>query len=199
MSILNETEDATTDIPLADPVETESESPAPAVAFTSAFDPEEDDGEVNDLLNELKEPSETDVAVSQLRESTTKLSSALKSVGSEIDSRLGISQVDSQLGVSKTVSSTASSIGNLWNSLQIGDKAQNLMKQESVKNVSSTISDTLEKTGVKSVFAKGTRGVQNLNEEHKISTKVVGTAASGIGWVANALGGTSTSTDSDTQ
>jgi len=75
---------------------------------------------VDELLDDLEqaEPSEAQIAVSKLKESTHKLTSALKTVGSDIDSKFNIvdqaRSVDSQLGVSKTVVSATTSLGNLF-------------------------------------------------------------------------------------
>ena len=149
------------------------------------------DSDVDELLDELHQPTEAELAVQQLKESTSKLTNAIRSVGSDIDSKLHITDgartVDSQLGVSKTVSNTASTIGSLWNKLGINEKAQNLMNQETVKNVSNQIGDTIDKTGIKDVLSQKTREIQELDEEHKISTKAAGTVSAGIDWVAGVL------------
>jgi len=149
--------------------------------------------EVDELLDELEqpEPSETEIAVSRLKESTNKLTSALKSVGSDIDSKFGIvdqaRSVDSQLGVSKTVGSATASIGSLLGSLNLVERAQFLMNQDAVKSVSNTLNDTLEKTGIKGVVGRGVKEVQTLDGEHKVSIKAVGALNSGIDWVAGTL------------
>mmetsp|Transcript_22767 Transcript_22767/g.33725 ORF Transcript_22767/g.33725 Transcript_22767/m.33725 type:complete len:218 (+) Transcript_22767:97-750(+) len=149
--------------------------------------------EVDELLDELEqaEPSESDIAVSKLKESTNKLTSAIKSVGSDLDNKFHIidhaRSVDSQFSVSKTVGSATATIGNLLGSLQLGEKANFVMNQDAVKNVSNTLNDTLEKTGIKGVVGRGVKEVQTLDEEHKVSGMAVGALTSGIDWVAGTL------------
>lgn len=146
---------------------------------------------VDELLDDLEqaEPSEAQIAVSKLKESTHKLTSALKTVGSDIDSKFNIvdqaRSVDSQLGVSKTVVSATTSLGNLFGFA--AERAKNILNQDAVKNVSSSLNETLEKTGIKNVVGRGMREVQTLDEEHKVSVHAVGALNSGIDWMANTL------------
>eukprot|EP01083_Nonionella_stella_P076676 209066_1 len=154
-----------------------------------------DEDDVNELLDELEEPSETDVAVKQLRQSTINLTTAIKSMGSDIDTKLNVSgqarDIDSTFGITRTVSSTASSIGSLWNQLQISEKASSLVNNDIVRNASSSINGTLNQSGVKDVWNSETQKLKNLDQEHKISTTAVGTVASGLDWVAGKLQSTS--------
>ncbi len=152
---------------------------------------ENSEEEVDELLDELEEPTEAELAVRKLRQSTNKLTNALQSVGSDIDSKFRIRQqvrsVDSQLGVSETVETAASKIGGLWNKLQIGEKTQQLMNQDKVKDVSYSVSNTIEKIGIIDMAKRGKTEALNLDQQHQISTKAAGVLGSGIDWVASTL------------
>mmetsp|Transcript_1883 Transcript_1883/g.2236 ORF Transcript_1883/g.2236 Transcript_1883/m.2236 type:complete len:225 (+) Transcript_1883:3-677(+) len=152
---------------------------------------EEEDLNVDELLDELEEPTETDIAVKELKESTLKLTSAIKSVGSDIDHRLNITEsargLDSQLGVTRTVSSTASSIGRLWGDLQITERASSLVNNDVVKGASETMRGTLETTGVKGVWESQSQKLKNLDQEHHLSTTAVGTLSSGMNWLTGQI------------
>jgi hypothetical protein len=133
--------------------------------------------------------------VRKLRQSTNKLTNALKSVGSDIDSKFRVREqvrsVDSQLGVSQTAQTAASKLGGLWSQLQISEKTQALMNQDSVKDMSYSISNTIEKTGIIDAAKRGRTEVQNLDQEHHISSKAAGVLGSGIDWFATTLQKTS--------
>ncbi len=152
---------------------------------------EEEELNVDELLDELEEPTETDIAVKELKESTLNLASAIKSVGSDIDHRLNITEsargLDSQLGVTRTVSSTASSIGKLWGDLQITERASSLVNNDIVKGASETMRGTLETTGVKGVWDNQSQRLKSLDQEHKISTTAAGTLSSGMNWLTGQI------------
>ena len=202
MTVIESNEEVIFETPLAPVASATTAATATSDTTTSADEIGEEntaseEPEVDELLDELEqpEPSETDIAVSKLKESTIKLTSALKSVGSDIDSKFHIvdqaRSVDSQFGVSKTVGSATASIGNLLGSLHLVEKAHFMMNQDAVKNVSNTLNDTLEKTGIKGVVGRGVKEVQTLDGEHKVSAKAVGALNSGIDWVAGTLQGSS--------
>jgi hypothetical protein len=191
-----EIDETTTDIPLsppstaartgdASPFQTEEEEP------TAVTDSNE--SELNDLLDELEEKqrSETQVAVDHLKDSTVKLTTALRNVGSDIDSKFNLSEqarsVDSQIGVGRTLSSATKSIGSFWNTLNIQERAKDILNQDSVRNLTFALDETLEKAGVKSAVKQGVREVQTLDEQHKISVKAIGAVSTGIDWMANTL------------
>lgn len=219
MAIIGD-EDATTDIPLSPPGGTgeKKEETTPKeedvrvsfqqteqVADTEVVAGDNNDGigDVDDLLDELEEPTEAEVAVAKLKQSTRNLTNALKSVGTGLDSKFKVTEqaksVDSHLGVTQTVQSAASAIGGLWNNLQIGEKTQNLLNQDSVKDVSHTITDTFEKTGIKDAVIRGTTEIKNLDEEHHLSTKAAGTLAYGLDWVTGTLQTTASAEEDEGQ
>lgn len=148
-------------------------------------DGDEDDGneDVDTLLNEIEGHSEEEEAFLKLRKSTSRLTSALKSVSSDIDSKLSISasakNVDQTLGVTQA----AQAIGGWFSSLNVGQKAQDLVPQESVKQATASITDTLERTGVKDVWVKETKRVQSFDKEHRISSQTMEAVATGLDWV----------------
>lgn len=208
MSIADDKDEMKTEIPLSPASAVPSTNPVPSPIATVAATPPRindqkvidetqeqgsDEKDVDSLLDDLEqaEPSEAEIAVSKLKESTFKLTSALKTVGSDIDSKYNIvdqaRSVDSQLGVSKTVVSATTSIGNLWGSMRFGEKAMGIMNQDAVKNVSSSLNNTFEKTGIKNVVGRGVREVQTLDDQHKVSVQAVGALNSGIDWMANTL------------
>ena len=201
MTVIESNEEVIFETPLAPVASATTAATATGTGTTTSADEKGEENtaseepEVDELLDELEqpEPSETDIAVSKLKESTIKLTSALKSVGSDIDSKFHIvdqaRSVDSQFGVSKTVGSATASIGNLLGSLHLVEKAHFMMNQDAVKNVSNTLNDTLEKTGIKGVVGRGVKEVQTLDGEHKVSAKAVGALNSGIDWVAVTLQG----------
>lgn len=160
---------------------------------TTNNDRASNDSELDDLLDELEESnrSETEVAVESLKDSANKLSMALRNVGSDIDSKFNISQqarsVDSQLGVSRTLSSATGSIVNFLNQLKIDEKARGILNQDSVRNISHSVDESLEKTGVKDAVIRGVHEVKALDDQHKISVKAISAFSSGIDWVANTL------------
>lgn len=131
------------------------------------------------------------MAVDHLKDSTVKLTTALRNVGSDIDSKFNLSEqarsVDSQIGVGRTLSSATKSIGSFWNTLNIQEKAKDILNQDSVRNLSCALDETLEKAGVKSAVKQGVREVQTLDEQHKISVKAIGALSTGIDWMANTL------------
>jgi hypothetical protein len=206
MAVINNEEEVTTEIPLSSPTATtttEQQAFAQAASTTNTLptsasgervvveDVHDSDEEVDELLDELQEPTEAELAVRKLRQSTHKLTTALKSVGSDIDSKFHVTEqvrsVDSQLGVTQTAQSAASKIGSLWNQLQIGEKTQALMNQDAVKDVSYTISNTIEKTGIVDVARKGKDQVLDLDQEHHISSRAAGVLGGGLDWVANTI------------
>jgi ElaB/YqjD/DUF883 family membrane-anchored ribosome-binding protein len=200
MSVSEDNDETTTDVPLSPistAVRTENAAtydiPAEQTTGTCTAITDKNDSELNDLLDELEENqrSETELAVDNLKESTNKLTTALRNVGSDIDSKFNLSEqarsVDSQLGVSRTLSSATKSIGSLWNTLKIQEKAKDILNQDSVRNISHALDETLEKAGVKSAVRQGVREVQTLDEQHKISVKAIGAVSSSIDWVANTL------------
>jgi|EP01083_Nonionella_stella_P004969 hypothetical protein len=158
---------------------------------TTNTNTDEDHDEVNALLDELKEPTEQEMAVEKLKKSTSALTSALKNVSTDIDSKLAISEkaknVDSNFGITKTASSTASSIGSFFNKLQIKERALDIANSETVRNLSHSVTDTLEKTGVTGAVADGTQKIKKLDEDHKITTLTAETLADGVDWVAQNL------------
>lgn len=173
------TEEMTDEIPLE-----------PATPRTNT-NQEDNDDEVDALLDELKEPTEQDVAVERLVESTNNLKSAILSVSSDIDSKLEISQkarsVDENLGVSKTASSAAFAVGSFLSKLQLREKAAGVVNSDAVRSISSTVNTTLEKTGVKDAVASGTNKVKQIDEQHSISTKTAQGIAGGVDWVTKNL------------
>ena len=206
MAVIGDNEEVTTEIPLSPQPEVppataqQQEQAAFAQAANVPTDEERviiDDGdeEVDELLDELEEPTEAELAVRKLRQSTNKLTNALKSVGSDIDSKFRVREqvrsVDSQLGVSQTAQTAASKLGGLWSQLQISEKTQALMNQDSVKDMSYSISNTIEKTGIIDAAKRGRTEVQNLDQEHHISSKAAGVLGSGIDWFATTLQKTS--------
>jgi len=212
MTVNNNQTDEITDIPLDSPTDmltgdeqASSSPPAATAATTTTIDvsemsteelftnrgTEDDDDEVNALLDELKEPTEQEIAVQKLRESTGKLAYAIKNVSSDIDTKLELSErakgVDESLGLSRSASSAASAVGSFWSSLQVKERAQNVAESETVKKLSSSINQTLETTGVKSAVESGSQTIKNLDDQHKISTNAVGALADGVGWFAKSL------------
>ncbi len=177
-------DEMTDEIPLDPPTQTTS-------ASTST--PTEEDDEVDALLDELHEPSQQEVAVEKLKESTLKLGSAIQNVSTDIDSKLGVTQkardVDANLGygISSTASSTVSAVGSFLGSLKIKQRAFDVVNSETVKNLSETVTDTLEKTGVKGAVVDGTQKIKSLDDEHKISSMAADAIAGGVDWVANGL------------
>mmetsp|Transcript_3071 Transcript_3071/g.5726 ORF Transcript_3071/g.5726 Transcript_3071/m.5726 type:complete len:206 (+) Transcript_3071:289-906(+) len=188
MSIAEDNDETTTEVPLSPP----STSARTTITDQTAVQ-DKNDSDVNDLLDELEEKprSETELAVENLKESTNKLTTALRNVGTDIDSKFNLTEqarsVDSQLGVSRTLSSATKSIGSLWNTLNLPERTRDLMNQDSVRNISHALDDTLEKTGVKGAVRQGVREVQTLDEQHKIAAKAIGAVSTGISWVANNL------------
>lgn len=160
-------------------------------------DEDEGNDDVNALLDELQEPSEQQEAMLKLRKSTSRLTSALKTVSTDIDSKLNISasakNVDQTLGVTQA----AQAIGGWFSSLNVGQKAQDLVPKESVKQASTTITGTLETTGVKDVWVKETKRVQSFDKEHRISTQTMEAVATGLDWVTNNIGTGQKTDDTD--
>lgn len=150
-----------------------------------------DDDEVDALLDELQQPTEQDVAVKKLVQSTNNLKSAILNVSSDIDSKLEISQkaknIDENLGVSKTASSAVFAVGNFLGKLQLKERAVGVANSDTVKNLSSTVNNTLEKTGVKGAVVEGANKIKQIDEQHSISTKTASGIAGGVDWVANSL------------
>ncbi len=183
--------DAMTDeIPLNSP----HQSQADASSSEPASEPpkeDTDDDEVNALLDDLHEPTEQEIALSNLKQSTSKLQSAILNVSSDIDAKLGIQEkarnVDANFGLSEKASSTITAVGSLWNQLQIKERALDVANSETVRSMQYGVSDTLEKTGVNAAVVDGTQKLKSLDEEHKISTMTVGAIAGGIDWVAKSL------------
>ena len=197
-------DDAVTDIPLSSPrgESTSSitdvdlnEGESTNVIKTSTVKVEdvkegdEDKGadDVDALLDELQQPSEQEEAMLKLRQSTSRLTSAIKTVSSDIDSKLNITasakNVDQTLGVTQA----AQALGGWFTSLNVGQKAQDLVPKETVKQASTTITDTLETTGVKDVWKNETKRVQSFDKEHRISSQTMEAVATGLDWVTNNL------------
>jgi molecular chaperone GrpE (heat shock protein) len=176
----NSTDDVTDEIPLGS-----------ATLSNCASSSIEEEDEVNALLDELKEPTEQELAIERLKQSTSKLQSAIKNVSQDIDSKLAISEkaknVDSNFGISKTATSTASTIGSFFKQLQLKERVLDVANNESVRNLSTTVQDTLEKTGVKSAVVDGSQKIKSLDEEHKITTMTAEAIAGGVDWVAQSL------------
>lgn len=184
---------------------TAAEEAAAAVPLASTSDlNEEDDEEVNALLDELHEPNEQEIALEKLKQSTSNLKSALFNVSTDIDSKLAISEkaknFDQNLGLSKTATSTAFAVGSFLGKLQLRQRASNIANSDTVKNITNTVTETLDKTGVTEAVVDGTKKIKNLDEEHKISSVTAGTIAGGVNWVAqglNSVVGKSASQDED--
>ena len=152
----------------------------------------DENDDVNALLDELKQqPSEEEIAVENLKKSTSRLKDAIFNVSSDIDAKLGIVQtakhVDENLGIRRTASSTASAVGSLWNKLHLKEKAMDVVNSDAVRNISHSLSDTLEHTGVKTAVADGSQRIKRLDEEHKITSFTAKTIAGGVDWVTMGL------------
>jgi len=76
-------------------------------------------------------------------------------------------------------------------SLKVGEKAKELVPtgtvDESVQQVSTSITETLEKTGVTEVWNKETTRVHQFDKEHRISTQTMEAVATGFDWVASTI------------
>lgn len=192
----NSTDEMTDEIPL-DPSPAPTTTTTTSAANTTGAAVDDNDDEVDALLDELKQPNEQEIAVEKLKLSTSKLQSAIKNVSTDIDSKLAISQkaknVDANLGISKTASSTVSAVGSFFNKLQIKERAMDVVNSETVRNVSYSVSDTLEKTGVKGAVLDGAEKVKKLDEQHKITAVTAETLAEGVNWFTESLNKVSSS------
>jgi len=170
------------------------EIPLDTPSSTQATNLTEEEDEVDALLDELHEPTQQEEAVEKLKQSTLNLTSAIQNVSTDIDSKLGVTEkarnVDANLGISATASSTVSAVNSFLGRLQIKQRAFDVVNSESVRNLSETVNDTLEKTGVKGAVADGTQKMKSLDDEHKISSMTADAIAGGVDWVANSLNGT---------
>mmetsp|Transcript_50451 Transcript_50451/g.57133 ORF Transcript_50451/g.57133 Transcript_50451/m.57133 type:complete len:220 (-) Transcript_50451:112-771(-) len=162
---------------------------------------ENEDADFDDLLdNDLpQEPSlddrddEQHEAAHKLRQSTTRFASALKTASEDLDTKYGISA--SAKGIDQTfgVSHTAHVVGNCFSkwSSKAREKAKALVPtgtvDESVQQVSTSLTETLEKTGVTEVWNKETTRVHQFDKEHRITTQTMEAVATGFDWVASTI------------
>jgi len=160
---------------------------------------EDENKDINDTLDDdlqQQEPSPDDrddeqqEAAHKLRRSTTRFASALKTASEDLDSKYGISAsakgIDQTFGVSQTAQVVERWLSKC--SLKVGEKAKELVPtgtDESVQQVSTSITETLEKTGVTDVWNKETTRVHKFDKEHRISTQTMEAVATGFDWVAS--------------
>ena len=157
-------------------------------------DDDNDDDEVNALLDDLEShqlPTEQEIALSKLKQSTSKLQSAILNISTDIDSKLKIQEkaknIDSNFGLSQKASSTFSTVHSILDKLQIKQTAMDVANSETVRNVQYNVSDTLEHMGVNAVLKDGTQKLKNFDEEHRFSTMTVDALSGGMDWVAKSL------------
>lgn len=153
-----------------------------------------DDNEVNALLDELdqvQQTSDQQKAVQKLAQSTANLKSALFNISSDIDSKLSISEkasdLNQNLGITRTASSTASTVSSFLSNLQLQKRAMDVVNSDTVQGISHSLSDTLEKTGVKGAVVDGSQKLKQLDEDHRISVVTAETLAGGVNFVADGL------------
>lgn len=181
---------------------------AEAASTITNRDNNEGDQDVQDLLHELEEQEldETQKAVHKLKESTDKLTHAIKSVSSDIDSKFKITDqakhldsqfklsdqaksVDAKLDLRSKVSAVTSWITT--SSQQVNEQVHKVMNREDVQKVSHDVVDFVDKnatcTGIKDAVVNASREVKHYEEEHHVTAKAVGVVSSGIDWVTNTL------------
>ena len=187
----NSLDEMTDEIPLDSPTPTPAATETETATNNDIINEDNDDDEVNALLDDLHQPSEQEIALTNLKKSTSKLHSAILNVSSDIDSKISISEkaknVDANFGISNKASSTFSAVGSLFTKLQIKQRAMDVANSETVRNIQYGVSDTLEKSGVNDLVVGGTQTLKNLDEEHQISTTTVDVLAGGMDWVAKSL------------
>ena len=178
MSITDEKEDT----PMATP-----DTPAVEAAASA----EEEDKEVEELLDELKEPSENEEAVNKLKESTSKLTNTIGHIAADIDSKFKIMDkaktVDAQVGVTSKVQGAATTVGGLLGQLKIGEKVNGVLNQGPVKHVTTEVGNLVNKSGIKDAVVNVGKEVQKVDEEHKVAAKALGAVSSGVDFVANTI------------
>jgi len=162
---------------------------------------ENEDADSDDLLDadlpQTPSPDDRDdeqqEAAHKLRRSTTRFASALKTASEDLDTKYGISAsakgIDQTFGVSQTAHVVGSCFSK-WSS-KVGEKAKALVPtgtvDESVQQVSTSLTETLEKTGVTEVWNKETTRVHQFDKEHRISTQTMEAVATGFDWVASTI------------
>mmetsp|Transcript_23004 Transcript_23004/g.26420 ORF Transcript_23004/g.26420 Transcript_23004/m.26420 type:complete len:220 (+) Transcript_23004:86-745(+) len=162
---------------------------------------ENEDADIDDLLDadlpQTPSPDDRDdeqqEAAHKLRRSTTRFASALKTASVDLDSKYGISAsakgIDQTFGVSQTAQVVERWLSKC--SLKVGETAKELVPtgtvDESVQQVSSRITKTLEKTGVTEVWNKETTRVHQFDKEHRITTQTMEAVATGFDWVASTI------------
>ena len=62
-----------------------------------------------------------------------------------------------------------------------------MVNSDTVQGISHSLSDTLEKTGVKGAVVDGSQKLKQLDEDHRISVVTAETLAGGVNFVADGL------------